>query len=86
MVAKLAIHVCPVPGCVTIAAKAGACPTHPNKALTREVYEHKPKLGAPKPGDLSGNRKPPDFGNLDGIFDGMGDVLDGLFGKARRSS
>lgn len=83
MVAKLAIHVCPVPGCVTIAAKAGACPTHPNKALVREVYEHKPKVGAPKPGDLGG-KKPFDFGNFD--FDSMGDVLDGLFGKAGRSS
>jgi hypothetical protein len=80
VVAKLAIHVCPVPGCVTIAAKAGACPTHPNKALVREVYEHKPKLGAPKPGDLGG-KKPFDFAGLDG----MGDILNNLFGSARPS-
>lgn len=76
MVAKLAIHVCPVPGCVTISAKAGSCPKHPNKALTREVYEHRPKLGAPKPGDLKGApNKGFDFGN----FDGMGDILSDLF-------
>lgn len=68
MVAKLAIYVCPVPGCVAISAKDGPCPNHPNRALTREVYEHRPKLGAPKPGDLSGNK------GLD-----FGDVLGNLF-------
>lgn len=77
MVAKLAIHVCPVPGCVTISAKAGSCPNHPKRALTREVYEHCPKLGALKPGDLRGSsNKGFDFGK----FDGMGDILGNLFG------
>lgn len=77
MVAKIAIYVCPVPGCATISSKgASPCPGHPNRALTREVYEHCPKAGA-RPGDLGGAKKNPfDIGN-------MGDLLDGLFGSDR---
>jgi hypothetical protein len=80
MAAKLAIYVCPVPGCVTIAGKAGPCPKHPHKALTREIYEHRPRLDSPKPGDLGNTtRNPFSFGG----FDSMGDVLDNLFGSDR---
>jgi hypothetical protein len=76
MVAKLALRVCPVPGCVTISSKDGVCPAHPHKNLVREVYEHCPKDGS-RPGDLGGVKKSPfDLGN-------MGDLLDGLFGSDR---
>lgn len=81
MVAKIAIRVCPVPGCLTISSKDGVCPGHPNRALVREIYEHKPKAGAAKPGDLGGKRSP--FGDFDLNnlnLDSMGDVLYGIFG------
>lgn len=48
MVAKLGIYVCPVPGCATIGRSATAgCSAHPTRALTREVYVHRPKPQSP---------------------------------------
>jgi hypothetical protein len=76
MVAKLAIYVCPVPGCGTIASRGSSgCSTHPNRALTREVYEHRPNLGAPRPGDLGGKSSGFDLKAM-----GFDDLLGGLFG------
>lgn len=84
MVAKLAIWVCTVPGCATIAtsSKVLSCPTHPNKSLVREIYEHKRKPGASKPGDLGDASKGFNFGNFDGV-DNMGDILSDLFGRPK---
>lgn len=80
MVAKIAIYVCPVPGCATIASRSrGVCSEHPNRALTREIYAHQPKPGAAKLGDLGGKSKLPfDLGNYE-------DVFNGLFGGVRKS-
>lgn len=78
MVAKLGIHVCPVPGCVTISGRSGSvCPEHPNRALVREVYEHRPKPGS-RPGDLGSKPNPFDFKDF-----GFDDLLGGLFGGKR---
>lgn len=78
MVAKIAIYICPVPGCVTIASKASACPGHPNRALLKAVYAHQPKPGATKPGDLGTKSKLPfDLGNYD-------DILNNLFGGVKK--
>lgn len=47
MVTKVGLYICPVPGCPIIArGKDGYCPKHPEKQLTREVYEHRPKIPA----------------------------------------
>jgi hypothetical protein len=37
MIAKIAIHVCPVDGCPALGSKPMQCPTH-DKTLVREVY------------------------------------------------
>lgn len=52
MVAKLAIYICPVPGCVIIAEKVRPCSKHPHKDLSREIYEHRPTFDSPRSGNL----------------------------------
>jgi hypothetical protein len=54
MVHKLAIHVCPVPGCPTVGKTPTAgCPNpNHNRALVKEVYVHQSK--ARETPDLSG--------------------------------
>lgn len=75
MVAKIAIHVCPTPGCVTIASKVRPCPKHPHHSLVRAIYEHRSKPVHTKPEDLKSATK------KSSNFDSMGDILHRLFGS-----
>lgn len=51
MIKKLAIYVCPLPGCPKIAMAQGKrCPEH-DKLMVREIYVHQgiaPGLGGPR--------------------------------------
>lgn len=54
MLKKLALYVCPVPGCATIGKKPeSGCPKHPQRALKREVYEHAGPPPTPAPDPVS---------------------------------